>query len=44
LSAQSKVATAFDSGVGGSMEHCRELAKAKLVEATPGVASSLVKT
>ena len=38
-----KVATTFDASSGASMEQCRELAKNKLVEATQGVVSSLVK-
>ena len=37
-----KIATAFDTAPGGG-EPCRQLAKAKLAEATQSVVSSLVK-
>jgi hypothetical protein len=39
-----KTATAFDAAPGATVEQCRDLAKAKLVEATQAVVSSLVKS
>jgi hypothetical protein len=39
-----KIATAFDSASGASADQCRQLAKAKLGEATQSVVSSLVKS
>jgi hypothetical protein len=39
-----KVATAFDAAPAASADQCRQLAQAKLGEATRSVASSLVKT
>ena len=39
-----KTATAFDAQPGASAEQCRELAKAKLVQALEGVVSSLART
>jgi hypothetical protein len=38
-----KIATAFDAASGASADQCKQLAKAKLVEATASVVSSLVK-
>lgn len=38
-----KIATAFDAASGASSEQCRQMAKAKLGEATQSVVSSLVK-
>lgn len=39
-----KTATAFDALPGANAEQCRELAKAKLVQALEGVVSSLART
>lgn len=38
-----KIATSFDAVAGSTSDQCRQLAKTKLVEATQGVVSSLVK-
>lgn len=38
-----KTATSFDAQAGASADQCKQLAKAKLGEATQGVVSSLVK-
>jgi hypothetical protein len=39
-----KTATAFDAQPGANAEQCRELAKAKLVQALEGVVSSLARS
>lgn len=39
-----KIATTFDAAAGASAEQCKQLAKAKLLEATQSVVSSLVKS
>jgi hypothetical protein len=39
-----KIATTFDAAPGAGAEQCKQLAKAKLVEATQSVVSSLVKS
>lgn len=38
-----KIATAFDAAAASTADQCKQLAKAKLVEATQSVVSSLVK-